>query len=146
MSLNPKNETQRFNPLPFNTSQGLVIFSIPSYRSHSVSEMPDCYWWKAELSEMACETLCQSIWVESFKAFQRGETLKLTCYWERFAKQNLEAWQSGLFGLSLNTCFLFFLFVCAELLQKEQEFEHLPDVLTQLISPTTHRFRCKQKK
>lgn len=41
---------------------------------------------------------------------------------------------------------IFFLFVCAELLQKEQEFEHLPDVLTQLISPTTHRFRCKQKK
>lgn len=46
--------------------------------------------------------------------------------------------------------FFSFLFVCAELLQKkktlkktnakkqEQEFEHLPDVLTRLISPRLH--------
>lgn len=88
--------------------------------------MSVCYWLKTKLFEMACVTLCQSIWVESFKAFQRAQTLKLTCDWERFAKQNLEAWQSGLFGLSHTTCFLFFLFACAELLQNEQESEYWP--------------------
>lgn len=43
--------------------------------------------------------------------FKKAETPKLTCNWERFAKQNSEAWQSGLFGLSHTTCFLFLICV-----------------------------------
>lgn len=105
-----KNKIQRFNAL-FNTSYILVIFSRPLCQI--VSEMSVCYWWKAELFEMACVTLCQSMWVESFKAFQRAETLKLTCDWERFAKQNWRPDKVDYLALSYTTCFLFsFICVC----------------------------------
>ena len=48
-------------------------------------------------------------------------------------------------SLTLLVVIFLFVCVCAELLQKEQESEHLPNILTQLISSTT-RFSGASRK
>lgn len=77
--------------------------------------------------------------MESFKAFQGAQTLKLTCD-ERALPSRI--WRPDRVDyLAPLTALVFFFFVvygCVCTLQNEQELVHLPDVLTRLISCTTH--------